>query len=255
MELYWRFISGDPGLGNPLSGHYDPLYVAISIFIASLAGFTSFSIAERVNSSKEKSVRRRWSLAGAVTMGTGIWAMHFTGMLAFSMNGTDHNQIRYELFTTLLSVLPAILGSGIAIHHMAHRTAGWLKLQIGIFSMALGIGSMHYTGMEAMRMQCIIRYDITLFIMSIVVAHLLSWIAFYVNITLRRKYEDASEFLKIGASLLVGCSVAGMHYTAMAAAEFYHGDGSFEPGLVLPPFWLAIGICVVVSMVIALTVI
>src|SRR5579859_6385225 len=47
-------------------------------------------------------VKRNWLLAGAVSIGAGIWTMHFIAMLGFAVTGTE---IRYGVSLTLLSLV------------------------------------------------------------------------------------------------------------------------------------------------------
>ncbi len=67
-----------------LSGSYDWRLVALSYVVAVMASYTALDLAGRVTASQGKA-RRIWLLGGAFAMGAGIWSMHFTGMLAFSL--------------------------------------------------------------------------------------------------------------------------------------------------------------------------
>src|SRR2546422_4299284 len=46
------------------------------------------------------------------SMGIGVWAMHFIGMLAFRLPV----KVNYDVWITLVSVAPAVLASGIMLH-------------------------------------------------------------------------------------------------------------------------------------------
>jgi len=63
---------------------YNPWLVALSIVVAMVLSYTVLRLATRVAES-QGAVGRRWLLGGAVAMGTGVWSMHFIGMLAFSL--------------------------------------------------------------------------------------------------------------------------------------------------------------------------
>ena len=65
------------------SGSYEPWLVAISVLIAILAAFVALTVAARIVSADSRRSRWAWAIAGAVSMGGGIWSMHFIGMLAF----------------------------------------------------------------------------------------------------------------------------------------------------------------------------
>ncbi|MDN3517281.1 EAL domain-containing protein [Aquisalimonas lutea] len=217
---FWRFQTADPSLAGPLQGVYDPLLVTLSVMIACFSGLTALMMVDRMISAEATAARRRWHWAGALTLGLGIWSMHFTGMLAFSVEGQPHPS--YALSWTLASVLPAILGSGAALHVMAQDHLTRRRLHLGAHLMAAGIGTMHYTGMEAMGMDGL-RYDATLFVLSLVVAYLLALVALYLNFRVRSVLSFPGYGLRVAAGIVMGFAVAGMHYTAMAAARFHAG--------------------------------
>jgi predicted signal transduction protein with EAL and GGDEF domain len=217
---FWRFTSIDPTISEPLKGGFDPLLVLLSIVIASFAGMTALMLADRMASSPCRSIRTWWHWGGAVAMGCGIWAMHFTGMLAFSLPMS----MSYDLLLTLLSLVPAILGSAAALHFMAQPSLHGYQLHLGALLMALGIGTMHYTGMEAMRMEGL-RYHFLLFCLSIVVAHVLAVSALYIHFSLRKSLVLHESVITVVAGAVMGHAVAGMHYTAMGASRFYDLSG------------------------------
>jgi len=67
-----------------LSSRYDPTSVATSVFIAMFASYVALDLAKRVRST-DRLLAIGWLLGGSATMGTGIWSMHFVGMLAFRL--------------------------------------------------------------------------------------------------------------------------------------------------------------------------
>jgi signal transduction histidine kinase len=103
----------------------------------------------------------------------------------------------------------------------------------------MGIVIMHYTGMAAMKMEPPILYDPTLFALSIVIAVLAStagvWSAFH----LRMESVRLALWKKVGSAFVVGCGIAGMHYTAMAAASFAPGSICTASPTAIEPTWLA----------------
>src|SRR5262245_37071029 len=80
-----RFLHGNEDLSSALHGTYDPTLVVVSVAIAALASYAALVMAERVAAVQGRSAKRAWLAGGAVTMGIGVWAMHFIGMLAFQL--------------------------------------------------------------------------------------------------------------------------------------------------------------------------
>lgn len=215
---FWRFDTTDPSLGPLLETGYDPLLVTLSIAIACFAGLTALMLADRMVASPSATIKTWWHIGGSVAMGCGIWAMHFSAMLAFSVEGHEH--MVYTLSLTVLSLVPAILGSGAALYFMAHPNLRAHQLLVGALLMAVGIGSMHYTGMEAMHMEGL-RYNVYFFTLSIVVAFLLALAALYLHFRVRSLPMFSENGLMLVAGVFMGFAVAGMHYTAMGASRFY----------------------------------
>ncbi len=215
---FWRFDQTDPALGPLLEGAYDPLLVTLSLAISCFAGLTALMLADRMVASPSAMVKAWWHFGGAVAMGCGIWSMHFSAMLAFSLEGQE--QMEYTLGLTTLSLAAAILASGAALHFMAHPNLRTHPLLVGALLMAVGIGSMHYTGMEAMRMEGL-RYDAFFFFLSIVVAFLLALSALWLHFRVRSLPTFSESGMTLVAGVFMGFAVAGMHYMAMGAARFH----------------------------------
>src|SRR5207247_9440402 len=85
LHHHWAFLdeSLDPRLALPET--YDPTLVALSIIIASLAAYAVLGLAGRISAAETRLAKRSWLAAGAVTMGVGVWSMHFIGMLALRL--------------------------------------------------------------------------------------------------------------------------------------------------------------------------
>ena len=253
---HWGFLDGsiDPRLA--LAGTYDPTLVTLSIVIASLAAYAVLGLAERISAADTPLAKRSWLAAGAVTMGIGVWAMHFIGMLALRLPVT----VNYDVWITLVSVAPAVLASGIMLSVISQAGISPLRLILGGALMGAGIGAMHYTGMAAMRMDAEMRYDPVLFLVSVVVAIVLAITALYTKFLVNRKSGRAHRhWMKAGAALVMGCAVAGMHYTGMAASYVFPAHGSHAVGAGLDPTflgaWVSVATVLITGLAIFITVV
>lgn len=195
---------------------YDFGLVALSVLIAILSAYAGLDLASRVKLATGRE-KFDWLIAGAVVMGLGIWAMHFVGMLAFHLPVP----IGIDLPFTLLSILPAIAASGIALYLMQRSNIGFGMLVLGGVLMGGGIGAMHYVGMMAVRMQPPIRYDPTWFVLSVLFAIAASTLALWIGFKQHNSEFAAADTLrKLGSATIMGFAIAGMHYMGMAAARF-----------------------------------
>jgi NO-binding membrane sensor protein with MHYT domain/signal transduction histidine kinase len=204
-----------------MNGHYDPSLVALSIVVAIIASYTALDLAGCVSettSSPRKS--RSWLIAGAISMGTGIWSMHFIGMLAFHLPIA----VAYSLPVSMVSMVIAIIVSAIALFILRRPKLGTYNLIVGAILMGIGISAMHYTGMFAMQMSPPIRYDPLLFAASIMIAAGASLAALWIAFQLRSKRSKLAILAKMGSASIMGLAITGMHYTGMAAAHFAPGS-------------------------------
>jgi hypothetical protein len=119
---------------TPYNATYDLPFVALSVGVAVLAMYVALSVADRIVASSRRPVRLLWTAAGAIVMGGGIWSMHFIGMLAFSLPcGVGYNPL-----LTLVSILPGVLASGVALFVLSRREQPPQKL---LFVCALLMGA------------------------------------------------------------------------------------------------------------------
>ncbi|GAB7564430.1 bifunctional diguanylate cyclase/phosphodiesterase [Methylobacillus methanolivorans] len=202
-----------------LSEGYNQSLVLVSLIVAMFASYAALAMSERVNPAKGEKLSRWWLWGSAATLGAGIWSMHFIGMLAFHLD----IPLGYDPAITLLSLLVAILASGVALFQAVRPTLPLTRLAGSAVLMGVGVASMHYLGMWSMLMDPIPVYDPWLVILSILIAIAASGAAMWITFKLRHKFHRG-WFARLGAALVMGAAIGGMHYTAMAAASFPLGS-------------------------------
>jgi NO-binding membrane sensor protein with MHYT domain len=171
-----QFLPYDGAVGDALSQSYSLVFVVLSYLIAALASYAGLAMSVSIANAESARSRWLWLAGGSVAMGIGIWAMHFTGMLALTLPAP----INYDVPVTVLSVIPAILASALAIRVMSGHGSRHRRYLIGGTLVGAGIGAMHYIGMAAMRVEyCVHPYNPVLFALSIIVAVALGIAAFY----------------------------------------------------------------------------
>jgi len=197
-----------------ITGSYDYRLVALSVLIAMLASYAALDLASRVTAARGR-IRFAWLSGGATAMGTGIWSMHYIGMLAFSLP----IPVLYDWPTVLLSLLAAIFASAIALFVVSRQRMGLPAALVGSGVMGAGIATMHYTGMEAMRLSAMCHYSFPLVTLSVVLAIVISLVALWLTFHFRNDLK-ARWLPKIASAMLMGAAIPVMHYTGMAAANF-----------------------------------
>lgn len=197
---------------------YDPGIVGLSILVASYASFVTLDLARRVRT-EDRAMARVWLIGGGLVMGSGIWAMHFVGMMAMRLP----IEIGYDTSVTALSWLAAVAVSLLALILATRDHLPWQALTVGSLSMGLGICTMHYTGMAAIELAPGIDWDWPLVAASALIACLASAAALQIFVWMRQLRGLQARLAQGGAAVIMGMAISGMHYTGMAAARFPDG--------------------------------
>src|SRR5258706_8281742 len=207
-----------------MEGFYDSGLVALSIAIAIIASYTALNLAGRV-SADALSIRKSWVwlFAGAIAMGTGIWCMHYIGMLAFVLPVP----VAYHWPTVLVSLLAAILASAVALFTVSREKMAVMQALAASVLMGAGIASMHYIGMEAMRVLAMCHYDSLVVALSVVLAVLISLVALWITFHFQEQ-KKGRDIRRFAGAVAMGTAIPVMHYTGMAAASFTPPAGQME---------------------------
>jgi NO-binding membrane sensor protein with MHYT domain len=189
-----------------MPGYYDLWTVFCSFLIACLAGFVAF---ESVDHTRYSEAVRGWVFFGGVTLGLGIWSMHFMGMLAWH----PPFALYYSVSRTILSVLVAICASWLALHLVAQnllRRSLTVKA-VGALLVGSGICAMHYIGMSALHFTGHVMWDR----LWILYSFLIAVIAMEMLDRSGSGMKNLSS--RLIASVVIAIAICGMHYSGMRA--------------------------------------
>lgn len=194
---------------------YNPYLVIFSALIAVVASYTAVNLATLM--AVVRGFDRQILLSvGASAMGIGIWSMHFIAMLAFSIP----IPINYDFVVVVVSLVAAILASGLALFIISLPVVNMAALLSGGTAMGIAVALMHYIGMAAMQMPATISYNPALFLLSLAIAIVASVVALKLLLKCREKSGVALYRWKIISSLIISVAILALHYTGMAAAIF-----------------------------------
>ncbi|MBW8905966.1 MAG: response regulator [Betaproteobacteria bacterium] len=210
---------------------FNPGLVFLSYLVAVTASHVTLLLAARVRDPHATNWKL-WVVCGGFAMGIGIWSMHFVATLALKLP----IRVLYDLPLTALSWVFAIAACGAAFIVLRRLTGKHREFLLPGALIGIGIASMHYTGDASMRLAPGIRYDPLFFIASIVIAigaaTAALWIAFHLA-------KQRAVFTNFGAALVMGAAVVGMHFTAVAAAQFHPEAICLASGPGLDEVWMA----------------
>ncbi|HDT1286070.1 TPA: EAL domain-containing protein [Enterobacter asburiae] len=194
---------------------WDPVLIAISYLVAFIASFVALDSAGKIPLSSRKAALF-WRIAGGVTLGIGIWSMHFIGMLSMQMP----MMMSYDLWLTLASLGVAVVASATALNiAVAGKKLSPFRLIFATAILSAGVVSMHYIGMAALMLDGSIIWDRRLVGLSVVIAVVASGTALWLAFRLRDKHKGV--FInRILAAFIMGAAICAMHYTGMSAAQF-----------------------------------
>jgi NO-binding membrane sensor protein with MHYT domain len=154
--------------------------------------------------------RAGWLALGAISIGCGIWAMHFIAMIGFSVQGT---LVGYDTGRTLLSLAVAIAVVAIGVFLVGYRGGSPLTLGVAGTVTGLGVAAMHYLGMSAIHASGGLHYDTLTVALSVAIAVAAATAALWAAVSIHGLWSS------LGSSLVMGLAVTGMHYTGMAAVS------------------------------------
>ncbi|WP_206240288.1 bifunctional diguanylate cyclase/phosphodiesterase [Novosphingobium terrae] len=178
--------------------------VALAAFLCLVGSTITFGLFRRLRYA-ERSAAPAWIFMGGVATGATIWCTHFVAMMAYRPGAA----VTYEPLLTGLSLVLAILGSGLALS-VGAREGRWSG-EIGGVIFGLAVTVMHYTGMAAFAVRGAVLWDTAVLAGSVLGAVVLGALAF------RQARAAGREGTLYGAVALMVASIVVLHFTGMAA--------------------------------------
>lgn len=184
------------------------LLVAASLAIAMMAGFTGLSLTKGASTLDINTRKRNISLA-AISLGGGIWSMHFVAMLGMELPIDFY----YDPLITLLSALIAVLVVGVALLLLHFKTRTNTTITIAGAIVGAGILAMHYIGMSGIQ-RCLPLYTVSGIAIAIVSSIGLSICALWLA------YGQRTHRNIVLGTIFFGFAVFAVHFVALAGTSF-----------------------------------
>ena len=209
---------------------YDPILVFISVLVSIVGAYACFDLVIRIPRN-DYSVSRKLLIGAALAIGGSIWAMHFIAMLAVKLPV----EIRYDVLTTIVSGLVSVSMTAVALLIVSTASYSLMRILVAGIIMGVGISSMHYVGMSAIRGNCGLSYSPLLVSLSVIIGMLASSASLWAAMKLHGVWR------RLIAALVMGISISGMHYTGMLGTTFLAVDKALEFSQpILSPFSLGL---------------
>lgn len=113
-----------------------------------------------------------------------------------------------------------VLGASVSLAVVTRPAVSRGRVLSAAGFMGCAVASMHYLGMASMQMAAVIHWQIALVALSIAIGFLASLIALSLFVHIGAGATGFGFARRIAAAVLLGVGVAGLRYTAMAAATF-----------------------------------
>lgn len=215
-----------------LTTQHDYRLVLLAVVICATASITAFGVYSRAVAANGMA-RYGWLLLTAGCAATGIWATHFVAMVAYK----TVLPVTFDPAITAASFAVAVAMTAIGLAICARGTLPFAILGGGVIG--IGIGSMHYVGMEAVILPGFIAWDRSLVVASIVLGVALSALAIGAF-----HWLEQPRRIWISA-LLLALAISALHFTGMAAAEVIYDPTVVPHAIEIDHNMMAIGVAAV----------
>jgi PAS domain S-box-containing protein len=218
--------------------HSIPL-VVLAALVCCIACFAALTLASRDAGGGS---RQAWLLAGAAAFGGGTWTAHFISMLAFNPD----LPLGYEVGTTILSILVAVVGSAVALRLLLKAPRHWADTLAAALTFGATVGAMHFIGMISVRAGGTLLYEPDYLLASVPAGG----VVFLAACWAVRDIASLRQRLIGGVLLALGILV--LHYTAMAAVSILPDPNVEVPTGMLAQQPLALAVAAVTLVILIL---
>lgn len=212
---------------DQMGTHYNTWIVLLSFALAVTAAYSALNLIAQVPQSTGR-IRRLWLMSAACVLGSGMWAMHFVGIMATHFPF----EIGYRPGRAVLSLLVSMLCSFGALWIATVPRQRMWRLTLSGLILGAGISVMHYIGISSMEIEGKMHYEPLAQGISVLIALLAS----YIGIFLFRRFREQEYFSrrwKFASALFIGFAVTGMHYISLRTSHFQYGGWSGSKPVVM----------------------
>ncbi|MDQ0228930.1 MHYT domain-containing protein [Metabacillus malikii] len=158
-------------------------FIILSIFISIISSYTALLIVERIIENRQSKLR--WVITGSFILGTGIFSMHFVGMMSMDQFFT----FSYNPLLLLLSLISAVCTGLFAFLTLLRRENTIWNIIISGFLVATGIIMMHYIGLYSID-GFEVHFQSKYLYISIFICFLFSFLAIFVFVNIKKNGRD-----------------------------------------------------------------
>lgn len=189
-----------------------PLLVA-GLLIAVLSMYAALDLAGRMRAAMDRLGNLLWLVAGALTLGSGIWAVHFVGSSTIELPFPA----RYQPWQVVGSWMTAVALSALVLGITRRRRIPMLRLLSVLLLVVFGAGAVHYVGTSALLVSPRLPYDERLVAAVALVALAGSAAVCWMAMFLRTRAGVTRVRRQLAAAVAFGGLMAAVNWMATAA--------------------------------------
>ena len=214
---------------------HDPKLVLVSACLCLVGSWTAVTLLSRARLANSR-LENVWTVAAAIVFGASVWGMHFIAMLAMRSDFA----VSYDLAWTVLSIAIAA-GSSFAGFEIAIQTG---RRWLGGAVIGLGVGGMHFAGMQAMQGSFRLNWNPSMIALS------LGFGVGLCALAMECKRKLPSRTGRAAAAALFTLGIAGLHFIGMMAVSLLADSRMPSGGHNFPPEELAVVVAAVALLIV-----
>ena len=212
--MFERFFYNSSMPPGDLHATYNLILLSLSYLVAAFSSFVALYIGKNIRQNGKRNYW--WLLAGAFTLGVGIWTVNFISLQAIILPFS----ISYDPLLAILSLISVIIAAAITFYIISKKECNLSSIAVGGIFAGIGICAMHYLAKMAMLgLNILISPSYFFFyILSTIVG---TQVAMWLMVNIERVPQIVREYVRLSIGLIMGAGVFGIHYIGMASAIYY----------------------------------
>src|SRR5688500_16489496 len=208
-----------------MTGSYDLTLVALSMLVGIGASFAAVDSTSRAARSTDRA-RAWWLFCGGLSLGLGVWAVQYIGMMAFKLPVP----VVFDLPQVVVSLVVAVLAGWLGLLLINSGTFPWTRWVFGGTVMGAAVAGVHAIGMLAMQTQARMEWNLGILATASAMTILLA----LAGLRHGHRFRNEPKLFtgrKIAAAAAIGAGIAAIHFAEMLAVTFWPGVAAGGPAV------------------------
>ncbi|HEY3299328.1 MAG TPA: EAL domain-containing protein [Methylophilaceae bacterium] len=218
-----------------MSGSYDYRLVMLAFMVSMLTSLATLILATKIHRSKQAS-ENYWLIASAITVGTGIWATHCIGMLAYKL--PIHTALSPLL--VFLAWIFSALAAGVSLKVATIKTLNSYQFIISTFAISTSLVLTPYIIIKSIVVTPHVEFNLILVMITMMMSVSAAIVMISTLNWLRNRKFEVSLTPNISSALFISSSLIIMQYCSMSSTIFANNSVSIISNTTLSTEMLAL---------------